>query len=223
MWSEKWPLFEYKPQKKSGMASWESSYNRFMAGDTLQAIAMNPTNGRTLVVTTVFNHVLQGLEMGKEVDLKRLMKEYPNPLPTASTWREIQQSITLSGIDPLTTTKITKKELLLNVANVNVTEALEQEFKARTEEQTSLCKHWFAWLDLVITFTRTNIHVKCNDNDNGDGGEGGEGGEGGGFVKKRERGEGEAAEEEEEGLGFGFGDGAKKMKVEQNKQRYEYV
>ena len=36
----KWEFAVYKPQKKSGKAKWESSYDRFQAGESPQAIAM---------------------------------------------------------------------------------------------------------------------------------------------------------------------------------------
>ena len=50
--SSSWQFAVYKPQKKTGLATWESSYVRFSKGESPQTIAMSPANGRPIQVKT---------------------------------------------------------------------------------------------------------------------------------------------------------------------------
>lgn len=74
-----WEFAVYKPVKKTGLASWESSYNRFLAGESPQTIALSPVNGRPIQVRTVCVHIIQALLYGKPVDLHRLAQFFPPP------------------------------------------------------------------------------------------------------------------------------------------------
>lgn len=82
-----WAYSVYKPAKKTGKASWESSYDRFVGGEHPQTIAMNPANGRPIQVATVVGHVLEGLVQGRAVDLQRLSQA--DTPPTKSQWEEL--------------------------------------------------------------------------------------------------------------------------------------
>lgn len=98
-----WEYSTYKPIKKTGLASWESSYQRFLAGEHPQTIAMSPANGRPIQVATVVSHILQGLELGRPVPLKRLAAVLP--APTEEEWNVLVRSEQLTSMsvvgDPL--------------------------------------------------------------------------------------------------------------------------
>jgi hypothetical protein len=98
-----WEYSTYKPMKKTGLASWESSYQRFLAGDHPQTIAMSPANGRPIQVATVVSHILQGLELGRPVPLKRLAAVLP--APTEEEWNLLVRTEHLTSMsvvgDPL--------------------------------------------------------------------------------------------------------------------------
>ena len=83
-----WLHAVYKPMKKTGIASWESSYNRFRAGEHPQVIAMNPENGRPIQVATVIGHVMEALVQGRSLDLVRLT-EFSTP-PNKIEWDKLQ-------------------------------------------------------------------------------------------------------------------------------------
>ena len=91
-----WEYSSYKPKKTTGMATWESSHKRFLAGEHPQAIAMSPENGRPVQVATVIGHILQGLELGHPVPLKKLAAVLP--APTEEEWNELARAEQLSSM-----------------------------------------------------------------------------------------------------------------------------
>jgi len=95
--SKSWEYAVYKPNKKTGLATWESSYNRFLAGEHAQTIAMTPANGRPIQVGTVVGHILDGLTHGREVDLKRLSSE--STPPNEEEWDKLLMCESETGFD----------------------------------------------------------------------------------------------------------------------------
>jgi ATP-dependent DNA helicase RecQ/Werner syndrome ATP-dependent helicase len=93
----KWAYAVYKPNKKTGMASWESSYQRFLEGESPQAIAMTPANGRPIQVATVVAHIQDGFLLGREVDLQGLAT-FSTP-PTKEQWIQLEQAEGTMGMD----------------------------------------------------------------------------------------------------------------------------
>jgi ATP-dependent DNA helicase RecQ/Werner syndrome ATP-dependent helicase len=91
-----WEYSSYKPKKSTGMATWESSHRRFLAGEHPQAIAMTPENGRPVQVATVIYHILQGLELGYPVPLKKLAAVLP--APTEDEWNELARTEQLTSM-----------------------------------------------------------------------------------------------------------------------------
>jgi hypothetical protein len=94
---KKWAFAIYKPQKKTGKATWESSYERFQRGESPQAIAMNPTNGRPIQAMTVVGHIQEAFLQGRPVELQRLAEF--STLPNRSEWAQLEQAEESTGMD----------------------------------------------------------------------------------------------------------------------------
>ena len=90
----KWAYAVYRPNKKTGLASWESSYLRFSKGESPTAIAMAPTSGKPLAVTTVIGHIQEAMVQGRSVDLQRLSSFAAATLPTKSQWSRLEEAET---------------------------------------------------------------------------------------------------------------------------------
>jgi hypothetical protein len=93
----KWAFSVYKPQKKTGKASWEPSYERFQLGESPQAIAMNPPNGRPIQATTVVGHVQEAFLQGRPLELERLTAF--STLPSRSEWAQLEQAEESTGMN----------------------------------------------------------------------------------------------------------------------------
>lgn len=92
-----WRFALYKPNKKTGKAAWEASYDRFVNGEHPQTIAMTQAGGKPIQVATVVGHLLDALTLGRAVDLHRLSaSESP---PTKSEWEELIRCSVETDID----------------------------------------------------------------------------------------------------------------------------
>ena len=58
------------------------------------AIAMAPTSGKPLAVTTVIGHIQEAVIQGRSVDLQRLSSFAAAPLPTKSQWYRLEEAET---------------------------------------------------------------------------------------------------------------------------------
>ena len=87
----------YKPQKKTGKATWEVSYDRFVNGEHPQTIAMTQTSGKPIQVATVVGHLLQALEQGRAIDIHRLSTS--DTPPTKNEWEELERCSIETGLD----------------------------------------------------------------------------------------------------------------------------
>lgn len=158
-----WEHFVYKPVKKTGKAAWESSYERFIAGEPIQAIAMNPSNGRPIQVATVMGHVFDGLLSGRPVNLKALatVVSPPNKIEwEAFTKIEAETGMNVTG-DP----KVSGKNGASFSMNEFITplvgeEIMMKDYADRTqEEKDMLTKHYekLKWYMVLrrIEFTPT--------------------------------------------------------------------
>jgi RecQ family ATP-dependent DNA helicase len=92
-----WKHAAYKPVKKTGLASWESSYNRFAEGESPPTIAMSPANGKPIQVATVVAHVLEAVAHGRAVDLERLANFLPPP--SKVEWEQLRKTETSTHMD----------------------------------------------------------------------------------------------------------------------------
>jgi hypothetical protein len=95
--SNSWRFASYKPNKKTGKAVWELSYDRFVRGEHPQTIAMTQVGGKPIQVATVVGHILDALTYSRAVDLHRLSaSESP---PTKSEWEELVRCSVETDID----------------------------------------------------------------------------------------------------------------------------
>jgi ATP-dependent DNA helicase RecQ/Werner syndrome ATP-dependent helicase len=155
---EPWRYAVYKPQKKTGLATWESSYIRFLNGDSPQTIAMSPDNGRQPIqVSTVVGHILDALAHGRNVDLRRLAP-YAS-LPTAGEWKKLQTAESVTKLDPTADPsstgnygeKFTLTEFLRPIVGNRIADLKSSD---RTEEEKQLFSYWCDRLRWYIAFRR---------------------------------------------------------------------
>lgn len=97
--SNPWRFATYKPNKKTGKAAWELSYDMFVKGTHPQAIAMTQKSGKPIQIATVVGHILEALVQGRSVDLSRLA--FAEPAPTRQQWQELVRCSVETGIDVL--------------------------------------------------------------------------------------------------------------------------
>ena len=153
-----WEYAVYRPNKKTGLASWESSHNRFVAGEHLQTIAMSPAGGKPVTATTVFNHVLEGLVMGRGTPLKRLASHW-NPPPTEEVYNRLKECESLSGMDPVgmpaTSGKDGGKFLLTDFLRPIIGDELaDKPYETRTFEDKKEINKWYSALNWYLAFRR---------------------------------------------------------------------
>eukprot|EP00547_Thalassionema_nitzschioides_P012746 CAMPEP_0194262828 /NCGR_PEP_ID=MMETSP0158-20130606/46739_1 /TAXON_ID=33649 /ORGANISM="Thalassionema nitzschioides, Strain L26-B" /LENGTH=1147 /DNA_ID=CAMNT_0039002989 /DNA_START=125 /DNA_END=3566 /DNA_ORIENTATION=- len=134
-----WEHFVYKKIKKYGLASWESSYNRFTyQGEHPQTIAMSPLNGRPITVSTVIGHIFEGVLSGRPIDLSRLAT-LSTP-PTKSEWDTLSRMEAETGICVTEDPKISGKNgdalrLTDFVGPILGEEFMTKDYKDRTPEE----------------------------------------------------------------------------------------
>lgn len=155
--SKPWDFFVYKPNIKSGLAAWESSYNRFMAGEHIQTIAMSPANGRPLQVATVATHIFDGLVSGREVNLRRLnsVATFPNK----AEWERLEEMERETSIDVTGNPSVSGKDggpfrMTDFLTPVMGPEFASKEFSDRTEEEKDIFNKWCSLLKCYTSFRR---------------------------------------------------------------------
>ena len=68
-----------------------------MNGESAQAIAMAPANGRIIQILTVAGHIQDGFLLGRPVDLNRLASI--SQLPSKSEWVQLEQAEESTGMN----------------------------------------------------------------------------------------------------------------------------
>ena len=152
-----WEHFEYKPNKKTGLASWESSYNRFTEGEHPQAISMSPVNGRPIQVATVIGHIFDGLLSGLPVNLKRIstLMTFPNEME----WNLLVSTEDASGMDVVGNPRVSGKDggsfkMLDFLTPVLGEDFASKQYDERTKEEKELYSKWCQHLKCYMTFRR---------------------------------------------------------------------
>lgn len=153
-----WQHAVYKVIKKTGLASWESSYNRFLDGESPMTIAMSPANGRPIQVNTVVKHIQDGLLHGRPVPLKKLAAVVPPP--NKEEWNELRRCEDLTGLDvegdPSTSGNNGEAFRMTDfLAPVMGAAFLAKDFKERTEEEKAKFNHWCSLLNWYLALRRS--------------------------------------------------------------------
>jgi len=165
----KWPFAIYRPNKKTGLASWESSYNRFSNnGESPMTIAMAPistTNssvGKPLAVTTVIGHIQEALIQGRPVDLQRLSSFVSATLPSKAQWSRLEEAETemqMSVVGDPTTSGVgggpyTMKDLLQPIMGQALS---DKTYDQRTPDEQQAYTTWFQLLQWYQLLKRAGI------------------------------------------------------------------
>lgn len=157
-----WRFAIYKPHKKTGLASWESSYNRFQAGEHPQTIAMSPTNGRPIQVATVIGHILDGLSLGRPISLRRLAQHMEPAPPNRAEWDTLVQIEKDTGIDvtadPDTSGVNGEKFRVADfLSPIMGEEFMAKDFNDRTVEEKIKYAKWCKLLKWYMTLRRVGF------------------------------------------------------------------
>lgn len=157
--SRPWRHAVYKPMKKTGKASWESSYERFANGEHPQAIAISPENGRPIQVATVVSHVFDGLVQGRPVRLKRLAEASDEAPPNGEEWDRLRHAEEVTGMDvtgdPATSGRDGGKFLQGDFLRPIVgDELVDTPYNERTQGQKEELGGWYKKLKWYATLRR---------------------------------------------------------------------
>lgn len=158
---KKWEYAVYKPNKKTGLATWEMSYIRFTGGESPQIIAMSQLDGKQPIqVKTVVGHILEGFVQGRKVDLHRL-QEFLAP-PTQTEWEQLQIAESTMGMDvagdPSTSGRNGDKFAMTDLLRPIVGDALaDTPFKDRSEAEQLTLSNWFDRLHWYMAFRKVGF------------------------------------------------------------------
>ena len=148
----------YRRLKKTGLASWESSHTRFVAGEHPQAIAMSPVSGNPVTVATVINHIMEGLVQGRSTPLKRLAF-LTNPLPRNDVYDRLIECESMSGMDPVGLPAVSGRDgetfrMTDFLRPIIGDELADKPFGDRTPKDKAELKEWYAALNWYLVFRR---------------------------------------------------------------------
>eukprot|EP00593_Proboscia_inermis_P001079 CAMPEP_0171296978 /NCGR_PEP_ID=MMETSP0816-20121228/5717_1 /TAXON_ID=420281 /ORGANISM="Proboscia inermis, Strain CCAP1064/1" /LENGTH=495 /DNA_ID=CAMNT_0011770891 /DNA_START=37 /DNA_END=1524 /DNA_ORIENTATION=- len=135
--AQQWHLAEYKPNKKTGVASWESSYTRFVDGEHPQTIAINSKSGKPIQVNTVIGHILEGLALGRPVPLARLANV--STPPNQSEWDELANVETSNAEMDVVKSKVPMAEYLRPIMGDMF---IDTPYDERDEEDVLKYRNW---------------------------------------------------------------------------------
>ena len=158
--SNSWTFSVYKPNKKTGKAVWEVSYDQFVTGTHPQTIAMTQKSGKPIQVATVVGHILEALVQGRPVDMHRL--SLAEPPPTKNEWQELVRCSVETGIDvsadPATSgtngEKFSMKDFL---APIMGKQFAAKDFKERTPEESAQYSKWCGALKWFLALRRVGV------------------------------------------------------------------
>jgi len=157
--SKPWRHAVYKPNKKTGKAVWEVSYDQFANGTHPQTIAMTQASGRPIQVATVVGHLLDALEHGRAVDLHRLSSA--SPPPTKAEWEqlarcEVETCINVTE-DPATSQNGERFTITNFLLPIMGTDFAAKEYKQRTPEESEKFSKWCKLLKYYLAFRRVGV------------------------------------------------------------------
>ena len=152
-----WKYFTYRPNKKTGKASWESSFERFNAGEHPQTIAMTPTNGRPIQVATVVGHIIEGVTAGRPTNMRKVAAVSPPPLK--SEWQRLESAENQTGMDVTGDPKISGLEggafkMLDFLAPIMGESFTCKNYDERTPQEKEYYTHWCNLLKWYMVLRR---------------------------------------------------------------------
>lgn len=157
--SRPWRYSVYKPNKKTGKAVWEISYDRFMKGTHPQTIAMTQASGRPIQGATVVGHLLEALEQGRALDLHRLSSA--SPTPTKLEWEqlarcEVETCMNVTD-DPATASNGEQFTMTNFLVPIMGKEFVSKDYKERTPEESAKFSKWCNLLKYYLSFRRIGM------------------------------------------------------------------
>ena len=155
-----WKFASYKPQKKTGKAVFELSYDRYVQGESLESIAMNPAPGRPPIqVKTVAGHVIDAIVHGRQVqDVAGIVSVFP--LPTRSEWQQLEEAHAATGMDAAgdpDKSGVDSGKYTLSDALRPICKAVDIPKDDRTESDRAVLNHWFDRLKWYMALKRGGI------------------------------------------------------------------
>lgn len=162
--ASKWQYAVIKQGKNKKPPSWMASWQRFVANESPQTIALEQGEGKKPIqVPTVINHLQQALVHGYSIDLSRLEKY--TQFPTQRQWEQLEQAEAASGTnvvgDPLISgvngEKFSLTECLRPIVG---DEIADKNFKSRTEAEQELFSAWSKRLTWYMALKRVGIVPK---------------------------------------------------------------
>ena len=160
--SNSWRFSAYKPNKKTGKAVWEVSYDQFVKGTHPQTIAMTQKSGKPIQVATVVGHILEALVQGRAVDLAQL--SLAELMPSQNQWEElvrcsvetcmdVTDDPATSGID---SKRFSMKDFLVPIMGNAF--ALK-DYKERTPEEIAKWGQWCGYLKWYLALRRVGYEA----------------------------------------------------------------
>lgn len=154
-----WKYAVYKPQRKTGKATFEISYDRYARGESIQSIAMNQEGKKLIQAKTVAGHILEAIIHGKAVDPGGIVSILP--LPTRDEWQKLETSHDAGGLDPVgdpetsgaNNGRYTQTDAIRSIIP-NVVAIPSDE---RTESDRAILGHWYDRLRWFLALKRGGI------------------------------------------------------------------
>jgi len=147
----KWEKAIYKTGKGGVLPMWEQYYRRWSSGEHIQAVAMNPPNGKEVKTSTVQGHIITALTFGMPVDLGLLVQQMESHPPNQEEWKQIEEAAAVRRVNP-DDTDFKAKEVLCGVLgpeNVNVDPSQKSEAQKSQEEKWYALVRWWVALRRV--------------------------------------------------------------------------
>jgi hypothetical protein len=155
-----WQFAVYKAQKKTNLAAWEQSYNRYTEGESIQAIAMSPAAGRQPIqVKTVAGHILDAVIHGRPVDPSGLFDAMPPP--TQTEWEKLIEAHATAEMDPCADPETSgtggSKYTLTDAIRPIVLGVADIPFAERSDADKAVLGHWYDRLKWFISLKRGGV------------------------------------------------------------------
>jgi hypothetical protein len=155
-----WQFAVYKAQKKTNLAVWEQSYNRYTEGEGIQSIAMSPASGRQPIqVKTVAGHILDAITHGKPVDPSGLFDVVPPP--TLTEWETLVEAHATAEMDPCadpeTSGSCGSKYTLTDAIRPIVQGVADIPFAERSDADKAVLGHWYDRLKWFLSLKRGGV------------------------------------------------------------------